>query len=88
MEITRVETVPYGIPVDGFADSYTEFTRSNAVLVKLHTDSGHVGVGEACAWEPEFYGETIESVDSTIRNYAAPAILGEDPTNIGRVLKL
>ncbi|WP_247730951.1 mandelate racemase/muconate lactonizing enzyme family protein [Halovivax limisalsi] len=88
MEITRVETVPYGIPVEGFADSYTEFERSNAVLVRIHADTGHVGIGEACAWEPEFYGETLESIDTTIRNYAAPAIVGEDPTDIGRVLRL
>lgn len=88
MEITRVETIPYGIPVKGFADSYTQFTRSKAVLVKVYTDGGRVGIGEACAWEPEFYGETLESVDSTIRNYAAPTIIGEDPTDVGHLLKL
>jgi len=87
MEITRVETVPYGIPVEGFSDAYTAFSRSDAVLVRIHTDTGHVGVGEACAWEPEFYGETIESVTANLENYAAPAIEGEDPRQIGHVLR-
>ena len=88
MKISRIETFPYGIPVKGFADAYTSFARSNAVLVKIHTDDGHVGVGEACAWEPEFYGESWESIIAMIENYAAPRIIGEDPLNINRIMML
>ncbi|MFA9517443.1 mandelate racemase/muconate lactonizing enzyme family protein, partial [Halopenitus sp. H-Gu1] len=88
MEITDIETVPYGIPVRKFVDSYTEFDRSKAVLVKIHTDTGHLGIGEACALEPEFYGETLESITSKIQNYIAPAIIGADPRNIGRIMML
>ena len=33
MKITKVESIPYGIPVKGFADAYTSFPNSNAVLV-------------------------------------------------------
>ncbi len=86
MKITHVETFAYGIPVKGFADAYTSFDRSNAVLVKIHTDSGHTGIGEACAWEPEFYGESWESILAMIDNYAAPALIGEDPRNINRLM--
>jgi len=86
MKIVKVETFPYGIPIRSFADAYTGFAESNAVLVKLHTDEGYIGVGEACAWEPEFYGETLESVTTTIQNYAAPRIIGQDPMNIGRIM--
>ncbi|MFQ5754003.1 MAG: mandelate racemase/muconate lactonizing enzyme family protein [bacterium] len=86
MKITKVETIPYGIPVKSFSDAYTSFVRSNAVLVKIYTDDGYVGIGEACAWEPEFYGETLESVNSTIQKYAAPAIMGEDASNINRIM--
>ncbi len=88
MKITKIETIAYGIPVKGFADAYTSFTRSDAILVKIYTDEGHVGIGEACAWEPEFYGETRESIESTILNYAAPKIIGEDPFNIGRIMMI
>ena len=88
MKITKIETIPYGIPVKSFADAYTSFVRSNAVLIKIHTDDGHMGIGEACAWEPEFYGETWESIESTILNYAAPRIIGENPFNIGRIMMI
>jgi L-alanine-DL-glutamate epimerase-like enolase superfamily enzyme len=88
MEITQVETVPFGIPVKQFADSYTEFSHSKAVLVRIHTDTGHVGIGEACALQPEFYGDTLESIDLKIREYIAPAIRGEDPRDIGHIMKL
>jgi len=76
----------YGIPVKGFADAYTSFDRSNAVLVKIHTDEGHVGIGEACAWEPEFYGESWETIIAMIDNYATPLLIGEDPRNINHLL--
>ncbi|WP_027078834.1 mandelate racemase/muconate lactonizing enzyme family protein [Maribacter antarcticus] len=88
MKITKIETIAYGIPVKGFADAYTSFTRSDAILVKIYTDEGYVGIGEACAWEPEFYGETRESIESTILNYAAPKIIGEDPFNIGHIMRI
>jgi L-alanine-DL-glutamate epimerase-like enolase superfamily enzyme len=88
MKITEIKTVAYGIPVKGFADAYTSFTRSDAILIKIYTDDGHMGIGEACAWEPEFYGETRESIESTILNYVAPNIIGEDPFNIGRIMMI
>ena len=88
MKISKIETIPYGIPVKGFADAYTSFSSSNAVLVKIHTDEGHVGIGEACAWEPEFYGESWESIIAMIENYATPKLLGEDPRNIGRIMQI
>ncbi len=88
MKIVKVETFPYGIPIRSFADAYTGFAESNAVLVKIHTDEGYIGLGEACAWEPEFYGETLESVTTTIQNYAAPRIIGQDPRNIGPIMAI
>ena len=88
MRIEKVESIPYGIPVKGFADAYTSFTHSNAVLIKLYTDDGVIGLGEACAWEPEFYGETVESIHTTILNYVAPNIIGEDPRNINKIMQI
>ncbi|MFQ5796240.1 MAG: mandelate racemase/muconate lactonizing enzyme family protein [Candidatus Bipolaricaulia bacterium] len=88
MIITQVEAVPFGVPIRNFADAYTDFTTSNAVLVKIHADDGTVGYGEACAWEPEFYGETLESISSTIQKYVTPKILGEDPRDINRIMAI
>lgn len=88
MKIERIQVIPFGIPIRKFVDAYTGFSVSNAVLVKIYTDNGHVGYGEACAWEPEFYGETLESVSTTIEKYIAPIIIGEDPRNINKILSV
>ena len=87
MKITKIESIPYAIPVKKFSDAYTNFTHSNAVLIKINTDEGLIGLGEACAWEPEFYGETVESIHSLILDYIAPKIIGEDPTNINQIMQ-
>lgn len=88
MKIEKLEVIPFGVPIRAFADAYTGFSVSNAVIVKIYTDDGHMGIGEACAWEPEFYGETLESVSSTIQKYIAPVIIGEDPRNINKILSI
>lgn len=88
MKITKVEAIPFGVPIRNFADAYTHFITSNAVLVKIYADDGTIGFGEACAWEPEFYGETLESVSSTIEKYVAPRIIGQDPLNINRIMSI
>ncbi len=88
MKITEIEAIPFGIPIKRFTDAYAGFNKSNAVLVKIHTDEGFVGLGEACAFEPEFYGETLESIYFSIQNYIAPKIIGQNPLNINKVLSI
>lgn len=86
MIISKLEVIPFGVPIKNFADAYTSFSTSNAVLVKIFAEDGTIGYGEACAWEPEFYGETLESVSSTIEKYIAPIIIGENAFNINRII--
>lgn len=86
MDILKVDVTPFGVPIKSFADAYTGFSVSNAVLVRITAEDGTVGYGEACAWEPEFYGETLESVASTIRRYITPIIIGENAFNINRIM--
>lgn len=88
MKIANIEVIPFGVPIHNFADSYTSFTTSNAVLVKLYAEDGTVGFGEACAWEPEFYGETLESIGSTITKYISPHIIGQSAFNINRIMSI
>jgi L-alanine-DL-glutamate epimerase-like enolase superfamily enzyme len=88
MQITKVEVIPFGVPIKDFTDAYTGFAKSNAVLVKIYSEDGTIGFGEACAWEPEFYGETLESVSSTIEKYVAPKIIGENLFNINRIMAI
>jgi len=86
VRICAVEVIPYGIPIRGFADAYTSFTASNAVIVKLRAENGVEGVGEACAWEPEFYGETLESITSTVTNYLRDGLVGRNPFDIDPIM--
>ncbi len=88
MQIREIQVIPFAVPISGFADAYTGFTSSNAVLVKIFAEDGTIGYGEACAWEPEFYGETLESVSSTIERYIAPKIVGQSVFNINRILAI
>ncbi len=88
MKIVKIETIPYSLPIKIYADAYTPFDRSNAVLVKIHTDEGISGIGEACAWEPEFYGETLETITTTIDKYLSPKLIGENPLDIHRLLTI
>ncbi|MFK9090965.1 mandelate racemase/muconate lactonizing enzyme family protein [Bacillus salipaludis] len=88
MNITKIEVIPFSVPINSFADAYTGFATSNAVLVKIHAEDGTIGFGEACAWEPEFYGETIESVSSTIDKYVSPHIIGQNPFNINHIMSI
>ena len=43
MKIEKIDVIPYGVPIRAFADAYTGFSVSNAVLVKMTTDIGIVG---------------------------------------------
>lgn len=88
MKIVKIETIPYGIPIRKFADAYTGFSTSNAVIVKMYAEDGTIGYGEACAWEPEFYGESLESVKYTIDRYIAPKIIGQDVFNVSKILDI
>ena len=53
---------------------------SHRVLVKLSTDSGAVGWGEATP-TPRWTYETSETIVSTLRNYLAPAVIGIEVWN-------
>jgi L-alanine-DL-glutamate epimerase-like enolase superfamily enzyme len=66
-----------------FSDAYAEYPTGQFVLVEINTDQGIVGFGEApCTVTSVFYGETLETVTPTIRNYLGPKLVGQDPLNI------
>jgi muconate cycloisomerase len=54
----------------------------------MTAEDGTIGYGEACAWEPEFYGETIESISSTIERYITPKITGMNVMEIGKIMSV
>jgi L-alanine-DL-glutamate epimerase-like enolase superfamily enzyme len=55
-----------------------------SVLVRLTDEDGTQGWGQAVPIETWTY-ETVETVETTLRHYLAPAILGADPADIPTV---
>lgn len=54
------------------------------VLARLVDDAGAEGWGQAVPVETWTY-ETVETVETTLRNYLAPALLGADPADLAEV---
>jgi len=89
MRITKVEGYPVRMPMRRFSDAYSDYLTGQFVLVEIRTDEGVVGYGEApCTVSVGFYGETLETVTVSIRNYIAPRLIGEDPLNIRKAISI
>ena len=50
-------------------------------LVRVETDEGITGIGEACP-AYEFTGETLWTVEDVIGEYLGPAVIGRDPFDL------
>jgi muconate cycloisomerase len=97
VKIIGVEPIPIRVPLKQGMTTKTahgEHVDSPYVLVRVHTDEGLVGLGEATV-APRWSGETSRGCVAAIEEVLAPALLGEDPRNItalrqkmDRVLKL
>src|SRR5205807_7881263 len=54
------------------------------VFVRLETEAGRVGWGEARAL-PAWSYETVESIVWAVRNYLADLLIGESPLAVNRI---
>lgn len=78
-KITEIQAIPFRLPMSG-ALSWGQASRMETlehVLVRVVTDTGHVGLAEATP-RPTIYGETPESVLAIIQKHLAPALIGCD----------
>jgi o-succinylbenzoate synthase len=57
------------------------------VIVQVHTDTGHVGYGEAPA-TAVITGDTHGSIVEAIKKYIGPRIMGEEIANLNRITQL
>lgn len=85
-QIERIEVFPLNLPfVSEFKISRGSVGGPKAgaphVYVRITTDSGLIGWGEARP-SPKWSYETIESVVTTISNYLAPALIGTDAEDL------
>lgn len=97
MKISRIEAIPVNVPLKPelrTKTSHGEHVTSPYVIVRVRTDDGHVGLGEATV-APRWTGETSVGCVAAINGLIAPALVGEDATQItsltrkmNRVIKL
>ena len=76
MKITQIEAIPFAIPYAKplhFASGAVDTARH--VLVRVHTDSGIIGVAEAPP-RPFTYGETQASIKAVIEDIFTPQAVG------------
>src|SRR5712691_325455 len=84
MKITHIETIPVLIPVKPARHMITalgKHTESKYLLVRVGTDTGIEGVGEATV-APNWSGETVWGAKAILDNVLTPAVIGADPANI------
>jgi muconate cycloisomerase len=87
MRITHIETHAVRIPLVPAKHMITalgKHTESPYLLVRLGTDAGIDGVGEATA-TPNWSGETIWGTQAIIDRVFAPLVFGCDPHNIEEI---
>jgi muconate cycloisomerase len=81
MRITRVEVIPVRVPLKAGLTTKTahgEHVDSPYVVLRLHTDAGAVGLGEATV-SPRWSGETSPGCVALIEEVFAPILDGADP---------
>lgn len=81
MKITRVECVPLLYTMKDMLYSGTgKFNQRPLLMVKVHTDEGVVGYGEAAT-----YGGPMVSTQTVIEQEIAPLVVGEDALRVERI---
>jgi L-alanine-DL-glutamate epimerase-like enolase superfamily enzyme len=81
--IVRVEVGRFDYPLVGEFKFFRGGARAS-VLVRLTDADGVQGWGQSVPVETWTY-ETVESVESTLERYLAPAVLGADPADLAGV---
>ncbi|GAA2585431.1 muconate cycloisomerase family protein [Dactylosporangium fulvum] len=79
MKITKIDAIPLDARLkEPFKFGHVVRERSSNVLVRVETDEGLVGWGEACP-VPQLTAETRESVVSVLSERVEPFLRGRDP---------
>ena len=85
MKITEVEAIPVAVPVrTPLKMAGATVSTRTAILVRLQTDEGLVGIGEGVV-APYFTGETLGSAVHVVRDLYTPLLLGADPFDVHAV---
>jgi len=89
MRISKIDVIPASLPMRLFTDAYAGYDKGEFAFIRIETDEGFVGFGEAPASVTVgFYGETLETVTTSVRTVLAPKLIGEDPLNIRKLTSI
>jgi L-alanine-DL-glutamate epimerase-like enolase superfamily enzyme len=87
LKITDVEIFLFDIPLTSpFRIAIGEMTAANDLLVRVHTDQGVTGLGEACPFPP-ITGET-QATNAAAARAIRDMVVGKDPLAIDDLLRL
>lgn len=85
MKITAIHLYAIHLPLHiPFVVSYHTYHNMPSVIVKIETDEGLVGYGEAVPDE-HVTGESLEGVYHILKNTLAPALIGQNPMEIEKI---
>lgn len=89
MKIVKIEAIPFKLPTRrDFKWAGLAVDLGGFVLVRVHTDEGIVGIGEATPlpdWGGDHGrhgGETLATVRTIVCDVISPVMIGRDPTQI------
>lgn len=78
MKITKVETIALTYPTSKpFYNALGKSTQRSCLVVRVYTDAGIVGIGEAAP-----YGGPMISTATVIEHELAPKLIGMDPMDV------
>lgn len=84
MRITEIEAIPVHVPLKAGLTTRTahgDHATSDYVIVRIQTDEGLVGLGEATV-SAIWSGETSRSTVAAIQDFLQPALKGQDPRRV------
>ena len=84
MKIARIDAIPLEIPFDHGAEQAgfpgQDWSRLNIVIVRVETDTGLVGHGEAFSYNCR------RAVQAVVEDMIAPVVVGRELTDVGKLM--
>jgi L-alanine-DL-glutamate epimerase-like enolase superfamily enzyme len=90
MKINRIDLYSVAIPYKTVYKTSNNQTKAGKhIVVEVHTDTGTSGWGETGIISQRYpaEGATMEGMFATLKGYLAPAMLGENPLEIGKAMR-
>ena len=88
-KIWNIETFKIGMPLTKtFTSGNKAKNVTRCLVIRITANDGSFGVSSVDPSSRAVFPDTAEALDGTIQKHLVPILLGEDPTNIHRILNL